>query len=269
MRLVELGTFGLLVLFVAGMTVQNQERLQAKEDEVEARHETIELEERLAELEANTKAYTIAHDQQLETNTVYATLDASVSFDAGSAAQYHFVTVPVYNEDKPICVKWEDGCDDRSNNGLFEELNCECDEYLEDDCGDQIYEQECAKYRKDCIDEEDCDCVKYATKTIDYVDACEYLKLDHEGRRGYVRRYVANAVYDDLTYSWEKVTGPAMEDPELFEESKNSSVLTVKLSQGDYRFRCTVTDPYQYQSSLTKDVKVVAEPNNAPEVEIK
>ena len=60
-----------------------------------------------------------------------------------------------------------------------------------------------------------------------------------------------------------------MEDPESFEQSKNSPVLTVKLSQGDYRFRCTVTDPYQYQSSLTKDVKVVAEPNNAPEVEIK
>ena len=131
MRLVELGTFGLLVLFVAGMTVQNQERLQAKEDEVESRHETIELEDRLAELEANTKRYTIAHDQQLETNTVHATLDASVSFDAGSAAQYHFVTVPVYNEDKPICIKWEDDCNDsrrklvdtpvydRLNNGLF------------------------------------------------------------------------------------------------------------------------------------------------------
>ena len=269
MRLVELGTFGLLVLFIAGMTLQNVARLEAKEDQVQARHETTELEERLAELEANTKTYTITHDQLLETNTVYATLDASVSFDAGSAAQYHFVTVPVYNEDKPICIKWEDGCDDRSNNGLFEELNCECDEYLEDDCGDRVYEQACARYREDCIDEEDCDCVKPATKTVDYIDACEYLKLDHEGRRRYVKRNVANAVYDDLTYSWEKVTGPAMEDPELFEGSKNSSILTVKLSQGDYRFRCTVTDSYQYETSETKDVEVIAEPNNAPEVYIK
>ena len=70
MRLAELGTFALLVLFIAGMTMQNKDRLQTKKDEVQARQETIELEERLAELEANTKAYTIAHDQQLETNTV-------------------------------------------------------------------------------------------------------------------------------------------------------------------------------------------------------
>jgi hypothetical protein len=268
MKLVELGTFGLLVLFVAGMTLENEGRLRAKEDQVQARQGTIELEERLSELEKKTKIFTITHDQKLETNTVFATLDASASFDAGSAAQYHFVTVPVYNEDKPICIKWEEGCSERSNNDLFEEKKCECEEYLEDDCGDQIYEPTCAKYREDCIDEEDCVCVKYATKIIDYVDACEYLKLDHEGRRGYVRRHATNAVYDDLTYSWEKMTGPAMEDPELFEQSKNSPTLTVKLSQGDYRFKCTVTDPYQYESSLTKDVKVIAEPNNDPEVQI-
>jgi hypothetical protein len=267
MKLVELGTFGLLVLFVAGMTLQNQGRLQAKEDQADARQETTELEDRLAELEAKTSIYTVTHDHKSATNTVYATLDADNSFDAGSAAQYHFVTVPVYNEDKPICIKWEEGCSERSNNDLFEEKRCECEEYLEDDCGDQIYLPECSKYREDCIDEEDCDCVKYATKTIDYVDACEYLKLDHEGRRGYVRRHVANAAYDDLTYSWEQVNGPEI-DRELFDQYKEKKSLKLELLQGDYRFRCTITDPYNYESSITKDVKVISEPNNAPEAYI-
>ena len=62
----------------------------------ERRRQSIELERRLAELEANTAKYIIAHDQNLRTNTVYITLDASTSFDAGNAVQYHFVTVPVY-----------------------------------------------------------------------------------------------------------------------------------------------------------------------------
>jgi len=264
MRLVELGTFGLLMLFVVGMTLQNKEQLQAEKDEIQANQQTKELEKKLAEIEAKTAIYTIPHDQKLETNTVIATLDASESFDDGRAAAIRrlFVDAPVYNEDKPICVKWEDGCEDRSNNGLFEELNCECEEYAEDECGDRIYEE-------------------LARKKIDYVDACEYIKLNHQGREKYIRTKLKNFGNDDksennwksyqdkITYSWEKVTGPALEDLKLFEGSKNSSVLTVTLSQGDYRFRCTVTDSYQYETSETKDVKVIAEPNNAPEVYIK
>jgi len=265
MRLVELGTFGLLVLFVAGMTLQNQGQLQAEKDEIKENQETMKLEARLAKLESNTKKYVIPHDQDLETNTVQATLDASTSFDAGRAAAVTrlFVDAPIYNKNKPICVKWEDGCDDRSNNGLFEELNCECAEYAEDQCGDRIYE-------------------KVASKKINYVDACEYIKLDHKGREDYVKeklfgdskltpeqKVAWKSYQDDLTYSWEKVNGPVMENLEQFGESKNSALLKLTLSQGEYRFRCTVTDKYQYVTSLTKDVNVIAEPNNAPEVYIK
>ena len=70
MKLVELGTFSILVLFIGGMTLTNQERLTAEKQEVKDRKETIELEQKLAELEANTAKFTVTHDQKLETNRV-------------------------------------------------------------------------------------------------------------------------------------------------------------------------------------------------------
>ena len=59
MKLVELGTFALVVLFIGGMTLTNQERLDAEKQEVKDRKETIELEQRLAALEANTAKFTV------------------------------------------------------------------------------------------------------------------------------------------------------------------------------------------------------------------
>ena len=279
MKLVELGTFAILVLFIGGMTLTNQERLDAEKQEVKDRKETIELEQRLAALEANTAKFTVTHDQKLETNWVHAMLDAGTSFDAGNAAQFIKVKVPSYNDDKPICIKWNKECADsrttvyvptpglhnKANNGLFEDNKCECEEYATDDCGDRIYEQECAKYLKSCEGEENCMCDEWAWNIIDYVDACEYRKLDHEGRRDYVTSRLPNLLQDELTYSWEQQSGPAL-NQDLFNHYKNDKVLKLELTQGDYTFSCTVTDPYGFESYLEKDINVAAEPNNDPEV---
>ena len=59
------------------------------------------------------------HDQKLETNSVYAMLDAGASFDAGNAAEFLTVKVPSYNEDKPICIKWNKECTD-TRSALFD-----------------------------------------------------------------------------------------------------------------------------------------------------
>jgi len=281
MKLVELGTFALLVLFIGGMTLTNKEKLAAEKNEVEDRKESIELAQRLAAIEANTAKYTVKHDQKLETNSVYAMLDAGASFDAGNAAEFLTVKVPSYNEDRPICLKWNDECsnsrsalylstpglNNRSNNGLFEDNKCECEEYAEDDCGDQIFEQKCAKYKKSCEGEENCPCDEWAWDVIDYVDACEYKKLDHEGRRNYVSNRVPNHLEDELTYLWEKQSGPPL-NVDLFNKYKDKQVLKLELIQGEYTFSCTVSDPYGFESYLEKDVNVGAEPNNNPEVYI-
>jgi len=285
MKLVELGTFAIFVLFIGSMTLTNQERLTAQKQEVEERKETIELEKRLAAIEANTEKETIPHDTKLNTKTIMAKLDAGHSFDAGNAAEFIKVKVESYNEDKPKCKKWNEECtekrkavyvytpnlNNRSSNGLFEENKCECEEYLTDECGDMIYEQECAKHVEHCEGEEDCPCEEKAWRTIDYVDACEYKKLNHEEKRQYVKeRMPKNAKWlqDDLTYLWEQQSGPTI-SLDLFNHYKNEKELVLELAQGDYTFSCTVTDSYGFQSYLEKDVSIASEPNNNPEVHMK
>ena len=108
MKLVEAGTFALLVLFVGGMTVTHQERLQAKKDQAESRKETMRLEQELREKLADTVTGTVTHDHDSETTVTYIALDASRSFDAGNAPEFHTVDIKVYDETKPKCIKWED-----------------------------------------------------------------------------------------------------------------------------------------------------------------
>ena len=281
MKLVEAGTFALLVLFVGGMTVTHQERLQAKKDQAKSRKETMRLEKDLREKLADTVTGTVTHDHDSETTVTYIALDASRSFDAGNAPEFHTVDIKVYDETKPKCIKWEEDCYDsrstvlvptpglgnRMNNGLFEDEACECKEYEVDDCGDRVYEQECEIYDEDCEDDEFCRCVKLAWETVNYVDACEYKKLNHQERQRYVNRMVPGHIEDELTYSWAYLDGPAI-DKDLFDKYKEDKVLKLELKAGDYTFECTVTDPYSVKTIVQKNVSIVSEPNNEPEVYI-
>ena len=285
MKLVELGTFAILVLFIGGMTLTNQERLAAEKQEVEKRKETIEFEKRVADIVARTAKETIPHDTNLDTKTIMATLDARDSFDAGNAAEFIKVKVKSYNEEKPICKKWNKECtekrkahyvytpnlNNRSSNGLFEENKCECEEYETDECGDIIYEQECARHIENCEGEKNCPCDEFAWDTIDYVDACEYKKLNHDEKRQYVKDNMpqgAKLIENELKYLWEQQSGPTV-NLDLFDHYKDKEVLVLELAQGEYVFSCTVTDTYGFDSYLEKRVSIAPEPNNNPEIHMK
>ena len=280
MNLVEAGTFALLVFFVGGMTVTHQERLQAKKDQVESRKETIRLEKEIREKLADTVTGTVTHDHDSKTTVTYIALDAGSSFDAGNAPEFHTVDVEVYDETKPKCIKWEDDCYDfratlvptpglvnRMNNGLFEDEECECKEYEVDDCGDRVYEQECALYQEGCEDDEFCPCDEWAWETVNYVDACEYKKLNHQQRKRYVARNVPGHMEDKVSYSWTYLDGPSI-DKDLFDKYKEKKVLKLELKAGEYTFECTVTDPYNHKTVVQKNVNIASEPNNDPEVYI-
>ena len=92
--------------FASKIVKSPSQRLTAEKQEVEKRKETIEFEKRVADIEARTAKETIPHDTNLDTKTIIATLDARDSFDAGNAAEFIKVKVKSYNEEKPICKKW-------------------------------------------------------------------------------------------------------------------------------------------------------------------
>jgi len=56
MKLVEVGTFILLVLFVAGMTIKHQENIQLDKQRVTDYHKGIEVDKELAEIAKKYKS---------------------------------------------------------------------------------------------------------------------------------------------------------------------------------------------------------------------
>lgn len=271
MKLVEVGTFILLVLFVAGMTIKHQENIQLDKQRVTDYHKGIEVDKELAEIAKNTKVVTIPHDENLETKTVVVNLSAS-SFDGGNAAQYLTVTRKVDNTSKPICKKWDDkkSCEDPKDIYDQDYFNDCCEVPLVDKCDKQVYEPLCAEYQKGCDvlnNLDDCICVKDKTETVEYMKDCSYTHRDYNGRVEYVKNGMRVPLVQDtdLDYLWEKVSGP---EPVYATDMEKSNV-SMELMRGKYTFKCTVVDNYGYTNSITKNVEVIAEANNKPEVSIK
>ena len=270
MKLVEVGTFILLVLFIAGMTVKHQEQIQIDKQRVEDYYKGLELEVALAETEANTETVIINHDRDLSTNSVFVTLSAD-GFDGGNAAQYLFVTRDVDNESKPRCDKWSDSktCEDPSDIYDADYFSDCCEIPLLDECGKQTYEPACAEYEEGCDvlnNLDDCFCIKDRQETVEYVKDCDYRKGDYSEKKDYVTGGMRGRLVEDkdLTYSWERVTGP---EPVFSSDMEDASV-TMELVQGKYVFKCIVVDPYGYQTSISKNVTVKPEPNNKPEISL-
>ena len=270
MKLVEVGTFILLVLFVAGMTIKHQEGIQLEKQRVEDYYKGLDLDKELAEIAKNTKVVTIPHDGDLATNSVVVNLSAS-GFDGGNAAQYLTVTRKVDNTSKPICKEFSDkkSCEDPKDVYDQDYFDDCCEVPLLDPCDKQVYEPACAEYEEGCDvlnDLDDCFCIKDKTETVEYIKDCSYTRLDYSDRVDYVQGRMGSSLLtdSDLTYSWEKVSGP---EP-IYSTDTDKSGLTMELSRGKYTFKCTVVDPYGYTTSLTKSVTVEAEANNKPEISV-
>lgn len=270
MKLVEVGTFILLVLFVAGMTIKHQESIQSEKDRVKTYYQTIEEDDILEEIEANTKVVTIPHDEIVKTNSVVVNLSAS-GFDGGNAAQYLMVTRLKDNPSKPVCKKWDDkkSCEDPKDIYDLDYFDDCCEAPLLDPCDKQVFMPECAEYAEGCdvlnnLDE--CICVKDQTETVEYMKDCSYTKLDYKGRVEYVTDAMGDALIEDkkLNYSWEKIIGP---DP-LYTTDMEQSSVSMELMQGKYTFKCTIVDEYGYTNNITKNVRVEAEANNKPEISV-
>jgi len=270
MKLVEVGTFILLVLFVAGMTIKHQENIQLEKQRVEDYYKGLDLDKELAEIAKNTKVVTIPHDGDLATNSVVVSLSAS-GFDGGNAAQYLTVTRYVDNTSKPVCEEFSDkkSCEDPKDIYDQDYFDDCCEVPLLDPCDKQVYEPECAEYQEGCDvlnNLDDCFCEKYRTETVEYVKDCSYTQLDYTDRVRYVTNSMGGRLVtdSDLTYSWERVSGP---EP-VYSTDTDESSLTMELVRGKYTFKCTVVDPYGYTTSITKNVTVEAEANNKPEISI-
>ena len=280
MKPIELGTFALLVIFVAGMTMKHNE--QVKEDQQAAQTlEQVRIKQ-TRDKEANTMATkaTVKHDNNSSTSTVIVSLNASSSFDGGNVADQVYFNRYVPDKTKPICAEYEKNCTPRMGRG------CECVEIQLDECGDEMYEPLCTKYQEGCDASKDynniyrgnmgniggandCRCVEYLEVLVEYVDDCEYQVVPDMQREAYLKAHMWNSSMQyeadgGLTYSWEQVSGPSSD---VQKYSKNAS-MELTLGEGEYAFRCTVTDKYGARDAATHRVLVSKEANNPPEANI-
>ena len=216
-----------------------------------------------------TKA-TIRHDGKKGTKTVFVSIDASSSFDGGNVADQIYFERYVPDKSKPICAEYDKNCIPRIGR------DCECLEIELDECGDEMYEPLCARYEDNCNSKiNDCRCLDYLEVLVEYIDDCEYQVLDHKNRQDFLKgkmynvRSVSNQVnnYEEdkgLKYSWEQISGPTSD----LQKYKNNSSMTLELGEGEFVFRCTVTDAYGAKDAAIHRVLVTKEPNNEPEANI-
>ena len=289
MKSIELGTFALIVLFIGGMTIKHNDQVRADQQASDTLEQVRMKQDRDNKSRAMATTATIRHDGKSSTNTVFVSLDASSSFDGGNVADQIYFTRFVPDKNKPICAKYEENCTPRMGRG------CECIEIQLDECGEEMYEPLCAEYEKDCspvkgynniyrgnmgniyssANNDGCRCIDYLEVEVEYLDDCEYQVIDHSNRESYLKRAMSRVTpvpnqkkqYEPdtgLSYSWEQISGPSSE---IQKYSKKSSMV-LELEEGEYTFRCTVSDKYGAKDMATHRVIVTKEPNNPPEANI-
>ena len=199
MKLTELGTFAVLALFIAGMTMQHNEKINEDQQADETLKQVRMKQDRDKEANKVATKATIRHDGKSNTNTVFVSLDASSSFDGGNVADQIYFNRYVPDKSKPICAKYEENCTPRQGR------DCDCLEIQLDECGDEMYEPLCAEYEKDCDPNrgynniyrgnmgyifsnsgDDCRCIDYLEVDVEYLNDCEYQVVSHSKRQSYL-----------------------------------------------------------------------------------
>ena len=270
MKLTELGTFAVLALFVAGMTLQHNDQIKDNQRAADTLEQVRMKQENDKKADEMATKATIRHDGKKGTKTVFVSLDASSSFDGGNVADQVYFERYVPDKNKPICAEYDENCIPRMGRP------CECLEIQLDECGDKMFEPLCAEYEENCnIDREDCRCLDYLEVLVEYVDDCEYQIIEHKNRENFLKAKMYNVTsvsnqvnsYEpdkSLSYSWEQLSGPKTD----VKKYKDNSSMTLELGEGEYMFKCTVADAYGAKDAISHRVIVTKEPNNPPEANI-
>ena len=284
MKSIELVTFVLMVFFIGAMTVKHNDQVVKDQQAAETLEQGRVKQEQDKEDNAVATKATIRHDGSTSTNTVFVTLDASSSFDGGNVANQIYYDRFVPDKTKPICLEYAKDCTPTMGK------ECECEKLLKNACDEVIYEPLCAKYEEGCDQRKGynnvyrgnagnigsgCRCVEYLEVLVEYVDDCEYQVLDHKDRESYLKSMMSAVTpapnqrkqYEpdsDLSYNWEQLSGPVSS----IQKNSKKSKFTLELGEGEYMFRCTVSDKYGAKDAANHRVIVSREPNNPPEANV-